>query len=149
MVKRSVKFAIVEGIALQLHHSWPTVGNVGFTTGRIAYTGRLDRTGYQIRQDGTCDIGLKYDGRRVRAMEMGLLAWGRLRWRSVDHEGNRDQQGDRDCDRRSGMQSRSGWCGPQKAITTGMVCATPCVGVDRKKRSRSEECVPHNVTCDQ
>ena len=27
---------------------------------------------------------------------MGLLARGRLRWRSVDQEVNRDQQGDRD-----------------------------------------------------
>ena len=41
------------------------VGNADPTTGRIASTGRLDRTGYQIRNDGICDIGLKYDGRRV------------------------------------------------------------------------------------
>ena len=46
---------------------------------------------------------------------MGLLAWRRLRWQSVDKEanrdqqgnryqqGNRDQEGDRGRDRRSGM----------------------------------------------
>ena len=67
------------------------------------------KIGHQIRQDGTCEIGLSYDGRSVRVLEMGLLAWGRLRWRSVDQGRNRDQQGDhdqggdRDRDRRSGM----------------------------------------------
>ena len=84
VVMRQMKLAIREGMALQLHPSWQTVGNAGSTTGRIASTGGLDRTGYQIRQDGTCDIGLKYDGRSARVMGMGLLAWGRLRWRSVD-----------------------------------------------------------------
>ena len=48
VVKRQVKFAIREGIALQLHPSWQKVGNAGPTPGRIAATGRLDRTGYQI-----------------------------------------------------------------------------------------------------
>ena len=48
---------------------------------------------------------------------MGLSAWVRLRWRSVDQERNRDQQGDHDenaieiDDRLSGMRLRSGWCG--------------------------------------
>ena len=96
VVKRLRTIAIRELIAFQVYMSQLRVGNAGPTNGRIASTGRLDRTGYQIRQDGTCDIGLKYEGRMVRVMETGLLSWGRLRWRSVDQKGNRDQQGDRD-----------------------------------------------------
>ena len=49
VVKRPAKFAIPEGIALQLHPSWQAVGNSGSTTGRSASTGRLDRT--NIRSD--------------------------------------------------------------------------------------------------
>ena len=114
MVNILRKFAILERIAPQLHLSWKTVGNAGPTTGRIASTGRLNRTGCQIRQDGTCDIGLKYDRRRVRVLEMGLLAWRRLRWRSVDQEVNRDQQGNRDQQRdrdQEGDRDRDRWSG--------------------------------------
>ena len=96
MVKRLRNLAVGQLIAFQLYPIQLTVGSAGPTTGRIASTGRSDKSGYQIVQDGTCDIGLKYDGRRVRVLEMGLLAWGRIRWRSVDLEGNRDQQGDHD-----------------------------------------------------
>ena len=106
-----------ELVAFRLYPSQLTIASAGPTTGRIAPIGRSDQTGYKIRQDGTCEIGLKHDERRVRVMEMGLLEWGRLRWRSVDQEGNQDQLGntdqgdDRDCDQCSGMCSRSGWCG--------------------------------------
>ena len=60
--KRPIKLAIREGIALQLHPSWHTGCNADITTVRITSTGRLDRIGYQIRQDGSCDIRLKHDG---------------------------------------------------------------------------------------
>ena len=79
VVKRQVKFAIQEGIALQLQPSWQTIGSAGPTTGRITSTGRLNRTGHQIRQDGTCDIGLKYDGQRKRDLKMRLLSNGLIR----------------------------------------------------------------------
>ena len=62
VVKRPVRFAIREEIGIQLHPNWQTVGNAGPTPRRITSTERLDRTGYQIRQHVTCDIGLKYDG---------------------------------------------------------------------------------------
>ena len=65
-MKRRVEVAIQEGIAIQLHPSWQTVGNAGPTTGRIKSTGRFDKIGHQIRQCGTYDIGLKYDGRRLQ-----------------------------------------------------------------------------------
>ena len=87
-----MKLAIREQIALPLYLNKQTAGNAGPTTGRITSTELLYRTGYQIRKDGTCDIGLKYDGRR-----------GRLRWQAGDQERNRDKGGDRDRDRRSGM----------------------------------------------
>ena len=62
MVKRPMKFAIREGIALQVNPSWQTVGNAGPTTGLITSTRRLDRIGYQIRDYKNCGINSKYDG---------------------------------------------------------------------------------------
>ena len=60
---------------------------------RVHWTVR--QIGYQIGKDDRCDIEVKYDRRRVRVLEMGLLARGRLRWRSVDQKENRDQKVDR------------------------------------------------------
>ena len=54
-------------------------GSAGLTSGRITSTGLFNKFGYQIVKYGTCDIRLKYEGRRVRVMEMGLLSRGRLR----------------------------------------------------------------------
>ena len=69
-------------------------------------------------------------------MEMELLEWGRLRWRSVDQEGNHDQQGDRDQ-------------GAIDILIGDQTCTHDQVGVNHDKRSRSEECGPHYVTRDQ
>ena len=88
---------MIEGlIALQLYPSQLKVGSAGHTTGRITPIGYSDQH-WTSDQTGW-DLGdrVEYDGRRVRVLEMGLLAWGRIRWRSVDLEGNRDQQGDHD-----------------------------------------------------
>ena len=62
MVKGPIKLAIRDQIALELHPNWKTVGNADPTPGRITSTGRLDRTEYQIGQDGTYDTRLKYAG---------------------------------------------------------------------------------------
>ena len=72
VVKRIRKFAIWELIACELYPIRSTFNSVVPTTGRTASTERLHNSPYQIRQDGICDIELKYDGRRVRVMVMGL-----------------------------------------------------------------------------
>ena len=69
--KQLQKIVVGELIAFHLYPSQLTVDSAGPTTGRIAPIGQSDQTEYQIRQDGTCEIGLKYDRRMVQVLEMG------------------------------------------------------------------------------
>ena len=65
-------------IAFRSYPSQLTVGSAGPLTGRIAPIGRSDQTGYQIRQDRTCEIGLKYEGRRIRSPGDGVIGMGKI-----------------------------------------------------------------------
>ena len=71
MEKRLQKHEVGELIAFRLYPSQLTFDSAGPTTSRIAPIVRSEQTGYQIRQYGTCEIGLKYDRRRLRVLEMG------------------------------------------------------------------------------